>query len=143
MSKPLIGTVEVAGKKFTVSELGYAEELRLGVLLRKMQAKEAGNAWRRTREMVEEMPKHLQAAAAAECVRAESAMELPGMDAMNMARTSPGGVALELWMRARKNHPGLTEAECQAIVTEANCLDVLQSIIDELTPTEGGDDTKS
>ncbi len=137
MSKPLVGTVEVAGKSFTVSELGYAEELRLNVLLRKMQAKEAGNAWRRTREMIDEIPRHLQGPAVAECVRTEAAMELPGLDAMNEARTSPKGVALELWMRSRKAHAGLRVEECEAIITEVNCLDVLQSMINELTPEEG------
>ncbi len=142
MSKPLVGTVEVAGKSFTVSELGYAEELRLNVLLRKMQAKEAGNAWRRTRDMIDEIPRHLQGPAVAECVRTEAAMELPGLDAMNEARTSPKGVALELWMRARKAHAGLRVDECEAIITEVNCLDVLQSMISELTPEEG-EDSKS
>jgi len=142
VSKPLVGTVEVAGKAFTVTELGYAEELRLNVLLRKMQAKETGNAWRRTREMIDEIPKHLQGPAVAECVRSEAAMELPGLDAMNEARTTPKGVALELWMRSRKSHAGLRLEECEAIVTDVNCLDVLQSILDELTP-EDGDDSKS
>lgn len=143
MTTPLVGMIEVAGKNFTVSELGYAEELRLNVLLRKMAAKESGNAYRRTREMIDEIPKHLQSAAVAECVRTEAASELPGLDAMNMARTTPGGVALELWMRARKQHPGLSEKECQAIVTEVNCLDVLQAMIDAVTPAEAGDDSKS
>ena len=143
MSTPLVGFVTVAGKSFTVTELGYAEELRLNVLLRKIQAEETGNAYRRTKEMIDEMPKHLQGAAVAECVRSEAAAELPGFDAMNMARTSPRGVALELWMRSRKNNPALTVKECEAIVTEVNCLDVLQSILDVLTPPEGGDDSKS
>lgn len=142
MASPLVGTVEVAGKSFTVAELGYAEELRLNVLLRKMQAKETGNAWRRTREMIDEIPKHLQGPAVAECVRTEAAMELPGLDAMNEARTTPKGVALELWMRSRKAHPGLKLDECESIITEVNCLDVLQAMIDELTPDDG-DDSKS
>jgi len=76
-------------------------------------------------------------------VRSEAAMELPGYDAMLMARTSPRGVALELWMRARKAHPDLTLKECEAIITDTNCLDVLSQIIRELTPPEGGDDSKS
>jgi hypothetical protein len=69
-------------------------------------------------------------------------MELPGLDAMNEARTSPKGVALELWMRARKAHAGLRVEECEAIITEVNCLDVLQSMINELTP-EDGEESKS
>jgi hypothetical protein len=138
-----VGTVEVAGKKFTVQELGYAEELRLGVLLRKLHAEEHGNAWKRTRAMIEEIPRHMQGPSVAECVRIEAAGELPGLDALNEARTSPKGVALELWMRARKNHKGLALEECQAIITDVNCLDVLQDMLDALTPTEVGDDSKS
>lgn len=143
MSQPLIGHVEVAGKRFEVTELGWGEELRMGVLFRKMQAEQSGNAYRRTKAMIDEMPKNLQGDAIAACVRSEAAMELPGNDAMLLARTSPKGVALELWFRARKAHPGLRLDECEAIVTDTNCLDVLSDMIRELTPSEGGDDSKS
>ncbi len=35
-------------------------------------------------------------------------------------RTSPAGVAIELWHRGRKATPGLTLAGLQAVITEAN-----------------------
>ena len=143
MSEPLIGTVNVAGKVFTIGELGHGEELRLGMLLKKMYAAESGNSYRRAKEMIEEMPRHLQGEAIAACVRSEAAGELPGHDAMLMARTSPKGVALELWMRARKHMEGIQQRECEAIVTESNCLEVLSDMIRELTPSEGGDESKS
>ncbi len=56
---------------------------------------------------------------------------------------TPEGVALELWMRARKHHPGLKQEEVQAVITETNCQDVLDDIMGVLTPKQGDDDSKS
>ena len=141
MSVRMSGIVEIAGKSFTVNELNAGEEMRLALLLRQLYQKQQGHAYRRVKEMIAEMPKEQQGYGVAECVRIEAQGELPGANAMELARTTPDGVALELWMRARKNHPEVTEAAFRAIVTEANCLDVYSDMIRVLTPE--GDDSKS
>ncbi len=143
MLQPLIGIVEVAGKAFTVSEMKFGSEYRLGLLLRQMYERQQGSPYKRLLPMLDEMTPADRATAVDAAARAKIASELPGGDAREMARQTPEGVALELWMRARKHHKGLTQKEVEAVVTEANCQDVLDDIIDVLTPKQGSDDSKS
>lgn len=143
MSQPLIGTVEVAGKVFTVSEMKFASEFRLGLLLRELYEKKQGSPYKRLQPMLDEMTPADRAEAVAAAARARIQNDLPGGDARELARQTKEGVALELWMRARKHHPGLKQEEVQAIITDVNCLDVLDDLTEALTPKNGDDDSKS
>lgn len=133
------GMVTVAGQTFTVSELNVGEEMRLALLLRQLYQKQNGNAYRRVKEMIGEMPKEQQPYAVAECVRIEAQGELPGSNAMELARTTPQGVALEMWLRIRKDHPEVSQAALEAIINDVNCLDVYSDIIRVLTPEDSED----
>jgi len=135
------GFIDVAGKTFTVNELNVGQELRLELLLRQLYQKQNGNSYKRVKDMIAEMPKEERPFAVAECVRIEAQGELPGQNAMLLARTTPQGVALELWMRTRATHPEVTVDAFEAIVNELNCLEIHSEMIRVLTPET--DDTKS
>lgn len=143
MRLPLIGTVEVAGKLFTVSELKLGSELKLILLLREMYERQKGSAYKRLQPMLDEMTPADRAEAIANLTRAKVNNDLPGAEAEQLARMTPEGVALELWMRARKHHPGLTQEEVRAIITDVNCQDVHDEMRAVITPKTGEDDSKS
>lgn len=140
MPEPLIGTVTVAGKVFTVSEMKFASELKLGILLRQLYEQQQGNSYRRLIPDLDAMTPADRATAVAEWTRSKIANNLPGGDARELARMTPAGTALELWMRSKKYHPGLTLDEVKAIVTETNCEEVMGDIVEALTPKDGNDD---
>jgi len=54
----------------------------------------------------------------------EARQELPGDDATEAARRTPAGVALELWHRGRRANPAIALRELEAVVTDANALDL-------------------
>lgn len=141
----LIGTVEVAGKVFTVSDLSAEGELHLGALLAKLYEKQNGSPYARAKDMIEEMPEKYRQWAITEAVRGKIAGETPGFQAWMEARRTPEGTRLELYMRARKHHPDLRQVEVDAIVNEMNYLDVLSEITRIISPAkkEGEDDSKS
>jgi len=136
------GFVTVAGQTFTATQLNAGELLRLALLLRQLYQKQQGHAYRRVKDMIAEMPKEQQGYGVAECVRIEAQGELPGQSAEHLARTTPEGVALELWMCIRKNHPEVTLDALKAIITDVNCLDVYSDLQDVVTPPGESDDTK-
>lgn len=72
--------------------------------------------------------------------RMEAKGELPGDDAAEQARRTPRGVALELWFRGRRTNPSLNLRELEAVVTDANALDLHWQIREALG---AGDDSKS
>ena len=143
MSKPLIGMVTVAGKVFTVEAMSLNKELRLGMKLRQLYEVENGSVYAKLRPILDEMTPIDRSDAVAVLTRTKVAGDLPGGDARELARLTPKGAALELYTRARKNHPGLTLAECEAIVTKINCEEVIEDIEEALTPKDGDDDSKS
>lgn len=133
---PLIGIVDAAGKAFTVSGMTTTEELHLLRLLRQLYEKQNGSPYARVKDMLEEMPAEYRAAAVAELTRTKIAGALPSVDAQELARVTPEGVSLELFMRAKKHHPDLRQEEVTALITSVNAMAVAAQIQAVLTPEE-------
>jgi len=68
----------------------------------------------------------------------------PSYEAVMRFRSSPEGVAVELWHRAKGQSPGLRLDEIKAIVTEANNTHIFQQITEITSGSKRGtNDTKS
>ena len=72
----------------------------------------------------------------------------PSYETVMRFRSSPEGVAVELWHRAKGQSPGLKLDQIKAIVTEANNVQIFQQMKEITTGSDKGaksgtDDTKS
>jgi hypothetical protein len=136
-----VGEIHVGELVVTAMPLSQAEEMALDRALRKGAALAAGDPYTRARAA-------LDAAKDSPADRLEMLREIARAAANGVRvtpetvydyRTSPAGVALELYHRGRKATPGLTLAGLEAVVTEANCDAVSASLFDLIA---GGPDEK-
>ncbi len=57
-------------------------------------------------------------------------------DAVQDHRSTPAGVALEMFLRSRDSMPEMTEKEFQVLINDANCLEVRVALLEALSDNE-------
>lgn len=145
------GTVRLRGDgaelAIYVEPLPFRLEVALADDLRRLAKRQVGDFVRAVEPVLDRLAKVKTPEAAARAgvvlqtaAAMEARQELPGDDAVESARRTPAGVALELWHRGRRAQPTLVLRELEAAVTEANAADLHLQIREALG---SADDPKS
>ena len=128
------GTVTVAGHPLLVRKLTTDGELGLQAALRAGAEKAVGRGglFERFRPRLDYLGETKQFHVLDRVVRELTLLEADGAavtwEQVYAYRQTPAGAALELYHRTRLTHPGVSQQEIAALVTDANALHVSQQI---------------
>lgn len=117
------GTVRVGELAIYVEPLPFRQEVALFDELRKLAKAQNGDFLKAVEPMLDRLAKIKTPEAAARAgviletvARMEARQELPGDDAAEQARRTPKGVAMEVWYRSRRMHPGIQLRDLEAVI---------------------------
>lgn len=102
-----------------------------------------GQAQGLTSEELEGLKPEERALLIREYARAKGTRREPTESEAVLAVFSPAGVAMQLWLAARRNHPELKKGDVAALVTEANYEQVLDDLDRALGASEDPADPKA
>lgn len=133
------GTVPIADRTFVIQKLSASGELSLFDALSAAAKKEAGPGGylARASEMLDWLKKNNRGQELAIAVNKLVEMDAQGVnlsqDAVAQFRQTPKGVALEMFHRTRVAHKEVSLADFQAIITDANAVEVFLAMMEVLT----------
>lgn len=124
-----VGSVDIGGRIFTVGTLTQGEEIRLFDRLRDMLKAKEGTFLKANQQLLAESEPQDRHVIIAELVRMEALREpLSSQAVLRFRCRDPKAVAFELHTRSKKYHPEVQLAEIEAIITEANAIEVAEQI---------------
>lgn len=133
------GTVTIADRTFVIQKLSASGELSLFDALSAAAKKEAGPGGylARASEMLDWLKKNNRGQELAIAVNKLVEMDAQGVnlsqDAVAQFRQTAKGVALEMFHRSRVAHKEVSLADFQAIITDANAVEVFLAMMEVLT----------
>lgn len=133
------GVVTIAGRDLVVQKLSAHGELSLFDALNAAAKKEAGPGGylARSAEMLDWLKKNNRGQELAIAVEKLVEMDAKGIalsqDAVAQFRQTAKGVALEVFHRTRVAHKEVSLADLQAIITDANAVEVFLAVMEVLT----------
>lgn len=131
------GVVQIGPKSFRVGTLAASEEAVLADTLSKRLYASIGSYYENAAHALEKAAPQDRLVMVETLTRMDAQRVPPTWSAVEQFRQSPAGAAYELWFRARKYEPDLDPKAVQAVVTEANAVDVYTQLMAAISAKAG------